>query len=92
MMLVKFSSKQITSYLLIPFRFTNGLIYYGLTLSAANLTSSLYLGIVLSGAIEIPANILCIFMMDFKWYDFLFAYVSSRNDCSCSAQNVGRYT
>ena len=54
------------------FRFANGLIYYGLTLSAASLTSDLFLGIVLSGAIEIPATIVCIFLMDLKWYNMMF--------------------
>nr|CAB3266143.1 solute carrier family 22 member 15-like [Phallusia mammillata] len=47
--------------------FTTSLLYYGLTMSAADLTPNLYLGVALSGAVEIPAVLSCIFLMDFKW-------------------------
>jgi len=48
-------------------RFTTSLVYYGLTMSAADFTTDLYVGIVLTGAVEIPAVLICIFLMNLKW-------------------------
>lgn len=39
------------------------LIYYGLTLSVSDLTPDLYLGITLTGVVEIPAVLLCILLL-----------------------------
>nr|CAB3266139.1 solute carrier family 22 member 15-like [Phallusia mammillata] len=47
--------------------FTSSLVYYGLTMSASDLTSDLYIGVALLGAVEIPAILSCMFLMDFKW-------------------------
>uniref|UniRef100_F6TMW8 Major facilitator superfamily (MFS) profile domain-containing protein n=1 Tax=Ciona intestinalis TaxID=7719 RepID=F6TMW8_CIOIN len=47
--------------------FTCSLVYYGLTMGAASLTTDLYVGICLSGAIEIPATLGCIVFMNWKW-------------------------
>ena len=41
------------------YRFTNNLIYYGLSLNSGALAGNVYINTFLLGAIEIPANILC---------------------------------
>ena len=45
-------------------RFTCSLIYYGLSLNTGTLVGSVYLNTFLSGAVEIPANLLCILFME----------------------------
>ena len=42
------------------FRFVNGMVYYGLSLSSAEFGGSIYLNFVLTSLVEIPANILVI--------------------------------
>jgi hypothetical protein len=44
-------------------RLTNSLVYYGLSLNTGTLVGSLYLNTFISGFVEIPANIICIFTM-----------------------------
>jgi len=47
-------------------RFTCGLIYYALALNTAELHGSVYVNTFISGAVEIPAYIACIFLMNCK--------------------------
>ncbi|CAK8683760.1 unnamed protein product [Clavelina lepadiformis] len=47
--------------------FTNAFVYYGLTFDASMLSNNLYIGLVLSGVIEIPAVLVCIYLMEVKW-------------------------
>ena len=51
-------------YNLFSSRFTNCLIYYGLSLGVGNLTSNLYIGFTLSGLVEIPSNILALITLE----------------------------
>ena len=46
------------------YRFTNSFIYYGLSLNTGTLVGSVYLNTFLSGAVEVPANLLCILTME----------------------------
>ena len=39
--------------------FVNSLVYYGLSLNVGNLSVNIYLAHVISGAVEIPAYIMC---------------------------------
>ncbi|CAD5114786.1 DgyrCDS3828 [Dimorphilus gyrociliatus] len=63
--------------------FTNSLVYYGLSLNTGTLSGSIFLNTFLSGIVEIPAHIICIFGL--KYYGrvptfsgaFLFAGVTS---------------
>ena len=41
-------------------RFVNGMVYYGLSLSAGEFGGSIYLNFVLTSLVEIPANLLVI--------------------------------
>ncbi|XP_050394985.2 organic cation transporter protein [Patella vulgata] len=44
--------------------FVNALVYYGLSLNTENLAGDPYLNFCISGAVEIPANILCIVFLN----------------------------
>ena len=41
-------------------RFSNGMVYYGVSLSAGAFGGSIYLNFILTSLVEIPANILVI--------------------------------
>lgn len=45
-------------------RFTVSLIYYGLAFNAGSLVGDLYLNSLLLGVVEIPANVVCRFMVN----------------------------
>ena len=45
------------------FRLTNSLVYYGLSLNTGDLVGSVFLNTFISGFVEVPANIICIFTM-----------------------------
>ena len=45
-------------------RFTVSLVYYGLTLNVAALSGDVYLNSFLTGAVEIPGNLLAMYCMD----------------------------
>ena len=49
-----------------PCRFTCGLIYYALSLNTGELHGNIYLNTFISGAVEIPAYILCVFLMNWR--------------------------
>ena len=51
-------------YNLFSSRFTNCLVYYGLSLGVGNFTSNLYIGFTLSGLVEIPSNILALITLE----------------------------
>lgn len=42
------------------FRFVNGMVYYGLSLSSGEFGGSIYLNFILTSLVEIPANVLVI--------------------------------
>ncbi|CAH1795803.1 unnamed protein product [Owenia fusiformis] len=44
--------------------FVNSAVYYGLTLSSGDLGSNMYISVALSGLVEIPANIVAIFLLN----------------------------
>ena len=44
-------------------RFTDSLMFYGLSLNIGSLTGDLFLNSFLMAAVEIPANLLCMLMM-----------------------------
>ena len=48
------------------FRFTSALVYFALSLFSTHLTSSMsvYLSTFVSGAIEVPVNVVAIFLVD----------------------------
>jgi len=50
----------------VPRRFTCGLLYYALALNTGELHGSVYLNTFIMGAVEIPAYIACIFLMNWK--------------------------
>ena len=45
-------------------RLVNALVYYGLSLNTENLAGSPYLNFCLAGAVEIPAYVLCILLLN----------------------------
>ena len=47
----------------IVFRITNSLVYYGLSLNTGSLSGNIFWNSFISGAVEVPANIICIFTM-----------------------------
>ena len=49
------------------FRFACSLLYYGVALNMGSLAGNLYLNVFISGALEIPANLLCVVCMDWKY-------------------------
>lgn len=52
--------KVFFSPLNVLFRFVNGMVYYGLSLSSGEFGGSIYLNFVLTSLVEIPGNILVI--------------------------------
>uniref|UniRef100_A0A8C6IX87 Uncharacterized protein n=1 Tax=Melopsittacus undulatus TaxID=13146 RepID=A0A8C6IX87_MELUD len=50
----------------LAFRFVNSLVYYGLSLNVSNFGLDIYLTQLAFGAVEIPARIGCIFML--QWF------------------------
>ena len=50
------------------FRFSNSLVYYGLSLNTGRLPGSVYVNSLLMGAVEIPANLLCKIIHSFTLY------------------------
>ena len=44
-------------------RLTNSLVYYGLSLNTGDLVGSVFLNTFISGFVEVPANVICIFTM-----------------------------
>lgn len=50
-------SSDISSFV---FRFVNGMVYYGLSLSSGEFGGSIYLNFILTSLVEIPANVLVI--------------------------------
>ncbi|ELU15629.1 hypothetical protein CAPTEDRAFT_92879 [Capitella teleta] len=53
------------SLILVIFRLTDGLMYYALSLNTESLSGSVYVNTVISGVVEIPANIAAIFLL--RW-------------------------
>ena len=51
------SQVKISSFV---FRFVNGMVYYGLSLSSGEFGGSIYLNFILTSLVEIPANVLVI--------------------------------
>ena len=51
---------KVFSPLNVLFRFVNGMVYYGLSLSSGEFGGSIYLNFVLTSLVEIPGNILVI--------------------------------
>ena len=47
--------------------FTAGLIYFALALNTGSLYGSPYLNTFLSGAMEVPAYVVCVLLMRWKW-------------------------
>jgi len=47
-------------------RFTCGLIYYALALNTGELHGSVYVNTFISGAVEIPAYIVCMLLMNWR--------------------------
>nr|CAB3266141.1 solute carrier family 22 member 15-like [Phallusia mammillata] len=47
--------------------FVSSLVYYSLTLAAGDLGSNLYLNELLSGLVELPPQIWCLFLLNRKW-------------------------
>ena len=47
-------SKEIVLHLITVFRFTNCVVYYGLSMSAGSLGGGRYLSLVFSGLVELP--------------------------------------
>ena len=45
------------------FRLTNSLVYYGLSLNTGTLSGNIFVNSFISAAVEVPANIICIFTM-----------------------------
>ena len=45
------------------YRFVNSLVYYGLSLNTSNLGGDPYVNFLISGAVEVPAYILCIVLL-----------------------------
>ena len=58
--LIFFSVEGFFSPLNVLFRFVNGMVYYGLSLSSGEFGGSIYLNFVLTSLVEIPGNILVI--------------------------------
>lgn len=50
--------------LLLLARFVNAMVYYGLTMRAGSLGGDKYVSIALAGLIEIPADLLTLYLMD----------------------------
>ena len=44
-------------------RLTNSLVYFGLSLNTGTLSGSIFMNSFISAAVEVPANIICIFTM-----------------------------
>ena len=72
-------------YDLFSSRFTNCLVYYGLSLGVGNFTSNLYIGFTLSGLVEIPSNILALITLEksvfsnaVEYYIIQYSYVLYR--------------
>jgi len=47
-------------------RFTCGLLYYALALNTGDLHGNVYVNTFIMGAVEIPAYVACIFLMNWK--------------------------
>ena len=47
-------------------RFTCSMMYYGLSLNTGALSGSIYTNTLISGAVEIPSLIICIFLLNWK--------------------------
>lgn len=48
------------------FRFVDSLMYFALSLNTGSLVGDVFVNTVISGAVEVPANILCILCMNWK--------------------------
>ncbi|PKU35854.1 solute carrier family 22 member hypothetical protein [Limosa lapponica baueri] len=53
-------------YVYMAFRFVNSLVYYGLSLNVTNFGLDIYLTQLAFGAVEIPARVGCIFLL--QWF------------------------
>ena len=56
------------------FRFMNCCTYYGLTMNAGSLGSNLYLSIILSGIVELPAYVLTLFLIESRYAKLLHLF------------------
>ena len=51
-------------YVCVVCRFVNSFVFYGLSLSATSVGGNDYVSFFISGAVEIPANLLCLFTVE----------------------------
>ena len=61
-----FSASPATSNIAIAslrYRFVNALVYHGLSMLSSNLAGDRYFNFFLSGLVELPADILCMFVI-----------------------------
>ena len=63
-------------------RFTDSLMYYALSLNTQALSGNIYVNTVISGAVEIPANLLAIFFLNWR-------FTGRRLTCSLSLLIAG---
>ena len=61
------------------YRFTNSMIYYGLTLNTSNLGGNPYLNCFIAGAVEIPAYIIAQVMHILFIYYTYFIHIKYSN-------------
>ena len=48
----------------LPARFTGSLMFYGLSLNSGRLAGDVFLNTFLLSVVEVPANLLCLFLLD----------------------------
>ena len=51
---------------MILYRFTNSVVYYGLSMSAGSLGGGRYISVALSGVVELPGLYICYYLLN--WY------------------------
>ena len=50
-------------YSLLPIRFTSSMAYYATSVNTGTLTGDVYLNTFIAGALEFPADIMCVFII-----------------------------
>jgi len=55
-----------TVFTCVCYRFTCGLVYYALALNTGSLYGNIFINTFIAGAVDIPAFILCMFLMQWK--------------------------